>query len=37
MKNLILGLTLIQAVWALPTAAADYKIGAIFPMSGANA
>jgi ABC-type branched-subunit amino acid transport system substrate-binding protein len=37
MKKLILGLTLIQAAWALPAAAADYKIGAVFPMSGANA
>ena len=37
MKNLILGLTLIQAVWAFPAAATDYAIGAIFPMSGPNA
>ncbi len=37
MKKLILGLTLMQAAWALPAAAADYTIGAIFPMSGPNA
>lgn len=37
MKKLILGLTLMQAAWALPAAAADYSIGAIFPMSGPNA
>ena len=37
MKKFILGLTLAQAAWALPAVAADYAIGAIFPMSGPNA